>query len=271
MLRLIFTRDCQTTIIWCSNSDPCCQPLSTRQPAYGNKQIITQYWSRSSRRFSTNPPICQATPSCTGLWNNSSRTLRRNRLSELILFWIYCEYYWIWISSFPNTICHKPSRPTTGLLGPFLRNLTSCSQVWPLIYLASGDKTAKTFELKEGKYESTNTLSYFDNFLYSCSTLVGGGFAVGCDKNIYILTEFGDPLKVLAGHEGAVCSLHSVDDNVIDATIEDSYLRLMGWHCHSLGSQKWSAPPSTYGAQVRSCSNFDWRQQLLNWELGRNP
>jgi phospholipase A-2-activating protein len=44
-------------------------------------------------------------------------------------------------------------------------------------------------------------LSFFENYIYATCARVGGGYAIGHDKDIYLIDDEGNPLGTLSGHD----------------------------------------------------------------------
>ncbi|CAK67180.1 unnamed protein product (macronuclear) [Paramecium tetraurelia] len=79
----------------------------------------------------------------------------------------------------------------------------------------SGDKTAKLYELKDNQYQQVTLISFFEKFIYASCARVNGGYAVGQDKQIYLLDNEGNLLGILDGHEQQVCSLKSISKDLL--------------------------------------------------------
>ncbi|CAD8212029.1 unnamed protein product [Paramecium pentaurelia] len=79
----------------------------------------------------------------------------------------------------------------------------------------SSDKTAKLYEINNNQYHQVTLISFFEKYIYATCARINGGYAVGHDKQIYLLDNEGNPLGILDGHDQQVCSLKSISENLL--------------------------------------------------------
>ena len=52
--------------------------------------------------------------------------------------------------------------------------------------IGSSDKIAKVFTFDGAKYEQSNQLDFYSNYIYAVSIRIGGGFAVASGNQVYL-------------------------------------------------------------------------------------